>query len=63
MEVIFKVLEVTNQLYKFVIIEFPSLKDREKCWSSKDYKSIYSDKQNGSEIIDLELVETRDSMK
>jgi uncharacterized protein (DUF1330 family) len=33
----FKVLEGTGQFNRFVMIEFPSLEDGEKCWSSKEY--------------------------
>lgn len=59
----FKVLEGTDQFHRFVIIEFPSLEDGEKCWSSKEYQKASSFRKNGSGLVDLILVESGDATK
>ena len=59
----FKVLEVTDQFYRFVIIEFPSLEDGKRCWSSKEYQKASSFRKNGSGLVDLILVESGDATK
>lgn len=57
----FKVLEGTDQYQRFVIIEFPSLEDGKKCWSSKEYQKASSFRKNGSGLVDLILVESGDA--
>ena len=59
----FKVLEGADQFYRFVIIEFPSLEDGKKCWSSKEYQKASSFRKNGSGVVDLILVESGDATK
>ena len=59
----FKVLEGIVQFCGFVIIEFPSLEDGEKCWSSKEYQKASSFRKNGSGLVDLILVESGDTTK
>ena len=59
----FKVLEGTDQFQRFVIIEFPSLEDGGKCWSSKEYQKASSFRKNGSGLVDLILVESGDVTK
>ena len=59
----FKVLEGTDQFHRFVIIEFPSLEDGKKCWSSKEYQKASSFRKNGSGLVDLILVESGDATK
>ena len=59
----FKVLEGTDQFHRFVIIEFPSLEEGERCWSLKEYHKASSFKKNGSGVVDLILVESRDTTK
>ena len=58
----FKVLEGTDQFYRFVIIEF-SLEDGEKCWLSTEYQKASSFRKNGSGLVDLILVESGDTTK
>ena len=59
----FKVLEGTDQFYRFVIIELPSLEDGKKCWSSTEYQKALSFRKNGSGLSDLILVESGDKTK
>ena len=59
----FKLLEGTDQFHRFVIIEFPSLDEGERCWSSKEYQKALSFRKNGSEVVDLILVESGDATK
>ena len=59
----FKVLEGTDQFYRFVIIEFPSLDNRKRCWLSKEYQKALSFRKNGSGLVDLILVESGDATK
>ena len=59
----FKVLEGTDQFHRFVIIEFPSLEEGERCWSSKEYQKASSFRKNGSGVVDLILVESGDATK
>ena len=59
----FKVLEDTDQFYRFVIIESPSLEVGERCWSSKEYQKTSSFRKNGSGLVDLMLVESGDATK
>ncbi len=59
----FKVLEGTDQFHIFVIIEFHSIEDGEKCWSSKEYQKASSFRKNGSGLVDLILVESGDATK
>ena len=59
----FKVLEGTEKFHRFVVIEFPSIKDGEKCWSSKEYQSAASNRKAGNGIVDLVLVEASDLTK
>ena len=59
----FKVLEGTDQFHRFVIIEFPSLEDGKRCWSSKEYQKASSFRKNGSGVVDLILVESGDATK
>ena len=59
----FKVLEGVDQFHRFVIIEFPLLKDREKCWSSKESQKASSFRKNRSGLVDLILVESGDATK
>ena len=46
-----------------MIIEFPSLEDEEKCWSSKKYQKALSFRKNGTGLVDLILVESGDATK
>ena len=48
----FKVLEGTDQFQRFVIIEFPSLEDGGKCWSSKEYQKASLFRKNGSGLVE-----------
>ena len=48
----FKVLEVTDKFHRFVIIEFPSLEDGGKCWSSKEYQKVSLFRKNGSGLVE-----------
>ncbi len=59
----FKVLEVTDKFHRFVIIEFPSLEYRERCWSSKEYQKASSFRKNGSRLVDLISVGSGDVTK
>ena len=59
----FKVLEGTDQFHRFVIIEFPSLEDGERCWLSKEYQKASSFRKNGSGLVDLILVKSGDVTK
>ena len=59
----FKVLEGADQFHRFVIIEFPSLEDGKRCWSSKEYQKASSFRKNGSGLVDLILVESGDATK
>ena len=59
----FKFLGVTDQFHRFVIIEFPSLEDGKRCWSSKEYQKASSFRKNGSGLVDLILVESGDATK
>ena len=59
----FKVLEGTDQFHRFVIIEFASLQEEKKCWSSKEYQKASSFRKNGSGVVDLILVESGDATK
>ena len=59
----FKVLEGNDQFHRFVIIEFPLLENREKCWSSKEYQKASYFRKNGSGLVDLILVEFGDATK
>ena len=59
----FRVLEGTNQFHRFVIIEFPSLEDGKRCWSSKEYQKASSFRKNESGVVDLILVESGDATK
>ena len=59
----FIVLEGTDQFHRFKIIEFSSLKDGERCWSSKEYQKASSFRKNGSGLVDLILVESGDATK
>ena len=59
----FKVLEAIDQFHRFVIIEFPSLEDGEKCWSSKECQTASSFRKNGSGVVDFILVESGDANK
>ena len=59
----FKVLEGTDQFHRFVIIEFPSLEDGEKCWLSKEYQKASSFRKNGSGLVDLILVVSGDATR
>ena len=59
----FNVLEGADQFHRFVIIEFPSLEEGKKCWSSKEYQKASSFKKNGSGLVDLILVESGDATK
>ena len=59
----FKVLEGTDQFHRFVVIEFPSLENVERSWSSKEYQKASSFKKNGSGLVDLILVESGDVTK
>ena len=58
-----KVLEFTERFHRFVIIEFPSPEDGERCWSSKEYQKASSFRKNGSGVVDLILVESGDATK
>ena len=57
----FKVLEGTDQFHRSVILEFPSLGDGKKCWSSKEYQKASSFRKNESGLVDLILFETGDA--
>ena len=46
-----------------MIIEFPSLEEGERCWSSKEYQKASSFRKNGSGLVDLILVESGDATK
>ena len=46
-----------------MIIEFSSLEERERCWSSKEYQKASSFRKNGSGVVDLILVEYGDATK
>ena len=46
-----------------MIIEFPSLEEGERCWSSKEYQKASSFRKNGSGVFDLFLVETGDATR
>ena len=59
----FKVLEGADQFHRFVVIEFPSLEDGKRCWSSKEYQKASSFRKNGSGFVDLILVESGDATK
>ena len=59
----FKVLEGTDQFHGLVIIEFPTLEDREKCWSSKEYQKASSFRKNKSGLVNLILFESGDKIK
>ena len=59
----FKVLEGTDQFHRFVIIEFSSLEDGGKYWSSTEYQKASSFRKNGSGLVDLILVESGDATK
>ena len=59
----FNVLESTDQFHRFVIIEFPSLEEGKKCWSSKEYQKASSFRKNGSGLVDLILVKSVDATK
>jgi len=59
----FKILEGTDKFHRFVIIEFPSLKDGENCWSSEDYQNASFHRKNGAGDVDLILVESGDATK
>ena len=59
----FKVLEGADQFHRFVIIEFPSLEDCERCCSSKEYQKASPFRKNGSGLVDLILVESGDVTK
>ena len=59
----FKVLEGTDQFQRFVIIEFPSLEDVEKCWLSKEYQKASFFRKNGAGLVDLILVVSGDATK
>ena len=52
----FKVLKGTDKLHRIVIIEFSSLEDGERLWSSKEYQKASSFRKNDSGIVDLILV-------
>ena len=59
----FKILEGTDKFHRFVVIEFPSLKHGEDCWSSEDYKNACFHRKNGAGEVDLILVEEGDATK
>ena len=59
----FKVLKGTTKFHRFVTIEFTSLDDGKKCWSSKEYQKASSFRKNGSGLVDLILVESGDAIK
>ena len=59
----FKILEGSNKFHWFVVIEFPSLKHGEDCWSSEDYKNASFHRKNGAGEVDLILVEEGDATK
>ena len=59
----FNVLEGADQFHRFVIIEFPSLEEGRKCWSSIEYQKASSFRKNGSGLVDLILVESGDATK
>ena len=59
----FKSLEVSDKFHRFVIIEFPSLEDKERHWASKEYQKASSFRKNGSGLVDLILVESGDATK
>ena len=59
----FKVLEGNDRFHRFVIIDFPSVEDGKKCWSSKEYQRASSFRKNGSGLNDLILVESGDATK
>ena len=54
---------IRDRFHRFVIIEFPSIEDGEKCWSSKEYQKASSFRKNGSGLVDLILVESGDATK
>ena len=59
----FKVLEGTDQIHRFVIIEFPSLEEGGRCWSSKEYQKASSFRKDGFGLVDLILIESGDATK
>ena len=59
----FKVLKGTEQFHRFGIIEFPSLEDGERFWSSKEYQKDSSFRKNGYGLVDLILVDSGDVTK
>jgi uncharacterized protein (DUF1330 family) len=57
----FKILEGTDKFHRFVIIEFPTLKDGENCWRSEEYRKASLHRKNGAGEVDLILVEEGDA--
>ncbi len=48
----FKVLEVTDKFHRFLIKEFSSLEDGQKCWSVKEYRKASSFRKNETGLVD-----------
>lgn len=57
----YKILEGTDKFHRFVVIEFPSLSDGERCFNSAEYQSAASNRRNGGGEVDLILVASGDA--
>jgi uncharacterized protein (DUF1330 family) len=53
----FKIMEGPEMFKRFIVIEFPSLEQAEKCFNSAEYQSAASHRRNGGGIVENVIVE------
>jgi uncharacterized protein (DUF1330 family) len=57
----FQILEGPEKFHRFVVIEFPSLKQAVACHSSHEYTEASSFRRNGAGEVELVIVEGGDA--
>ncbi len=57
----YKITEGPETFGRFVVIEFPSLEQADKCFNSPEYQEAASYRRDGGGIVEMVLVEGIDS--
>jgi uncharacterized protein (DUF1330 family) len=59
----YKIMEGPENFQRFVVIEFPSLEQAEKCFTSSEYREAAKHRRSGGGVVENVLVEAGDFTK
>ncbi|MEX2451423.1 MAG: DUF1330 domain-containing protein [Rhodospirillales bacterium] len=59
----YKIMEGPENFQRFVVIEFPSLEQAEKCFTSPEYQEAAKHRRSGGGVVENVLVEAGDFTK